>query len=125
MDFSYIGGSSWGTDQFSPTTVSGVPAEQLFITQPNINNHLSWPVQRHTFPVPAQKKQPVQQAPATPKKQSIVEQFANSEAISDDTLIIVMLAILIIICVCIYTNVRQSAENIKLLVTLLTAHDRR
>jgi hypothetical protein len=117
MDFSYMGGNVWGTDQVSSTTPMNYDMSDIFVTQPKIDKQLRWPVSEYKMPNP-QIKEKIK----IPKKRE--EGFVvGGEYIhmTENMLILLLLIILIIICSMVYSSVRETREMMKLVVSILAA----
>jgi hypothetical protein len=120
MDFSYMGGNEWGTDQILPSTPMNFNDSDIFMTQPVIDKQLRWPTPKHQYP------HPEMQAKSTlPTNQSNVEGFTDNYGgypqITENMLIILLLVILIVMCTMIYSTVKQTCEAIKLMTSILAS----
>ena len=59
------------------------------------------------------------------KVQSRIEPFVSDLNISNDTIMIMLLFVLIIMCSLIYTNVRQTNDSIRLLMAIVMSNKSR
>jgi hypothetical protein len=145
MDFT---SNSWGTDEISTSMSSQHPIMSgEFVNQSAINDVIAWPERGAKFPSPPKKLSknqydrnmhynPINQL--IPKKQTrrdiyarqnpaqtstqreISETFTNfTPELSENMLIIFMLAVLIFMCVMIYSTVKQTHETMTLLAGMM------
>jgi len=133
MDFSYVGGNDWGTDQIYAHNPVNYDDNDIFMTQPKIKKQLQWPVPKHRYPNP--KMTPKFSVPVKMHKghnegflgskgeslQGFVDQYGNYPQITENMLIILLLVILIVMCTMIYSTVKQTCETMKLMASILAS----
>ena len=123
MDFSYMGGNEWGTDQISSATPMNFNNNDIFMTQPKIDKQLQYPVPRHMYPNPRTQAKFALPPPRPQSKgmESFVDQYGNYPQITENMLIILLLVILVVMCSMIYSTVKQTCETIKLMASILAS----
>lgn len=123
MDFSFMGGNEFGTDQIFANNPVNYNDNDIFMTQPKIKKQLRWPVPKHRYPDP--KAVPMFSVPSPPQhKESFVDQYGNYPQITENMLIILLLVILIVMCTMIYSTVKQTCETLKLMASILASAPR-
>jgi hypothetical protein len=115
MDFSYMGGNEWNTDQISSSTAMNFDNNDIFMTQPKIDEQLRWPAPTHQYP------NPEMQMKYAPPHDGYVTSGSVPPQITENMLIILLLVILIVMCTMIYITVKQTCEAIKLLTSILAS----
>lgn len=119
MDFSFMGGNEFGTDQIFAHNPVNYRDNEIFMTQPKIKKQVRWPVPEHRYPNP--ESVPVFSVPHSKRKEGFTDQYGNYPQITENMLIILLLAILIVICTMIYSTVKQTCETLKLMTSILAS----
>ena len=126
MDFSYMGGNDFGTDQISSSTLMNYDMNDIFVTQPKINKQLQWPVPKHKYPDPVKKEKLVMSRQKNKMEGftrygSGLSTYDDHNQITENMLIILLLVIVIVMCAMIYSTVKQTCETLKLMVSILAS----
>jgi hypothetical protein len=119
MDFSFMGGNEFGTDQIFAHNPVNYNDNDIFMTQPKIKKQLMWPVPKHRYPDPAVV--PRFSVPPPQREEGFVDQYGNYPQITENMLIILLLVILIVMCTMIYSTVKQTCETLKLMASILAS----
>lgn len=123
MDFSFVGGNDWGTDQIYAHTPLNYNDNDIFMTQPKIKKQLQWPTSRHQYPNPNMTPKFSEGTDKMHKEyeEGFVDQYGNYPQITENMLIILLLVILVVMCTIIYSTVKQTCETIKLMTSILAS----
>lgn len=113
-------GAAWGTDEISSATPMDYYTNDIFVREDDIKKAIEWPVSK--YPDPAMEK--VATAPEGPPRAggfaNYVEGFADAK-LTDNTLVIMLLVILVVLCTVMYNSIRQTQETIKLMLAIIVA----
>ena len=122
MDFSFMGGNDFGTDQIFAHNPVSYGDNDIFMTPSKIKKQLQWPVPKHRYPDP--KAVPVFSLPLPQRMENFVDQYGNYPQITENMLIILLLVILIVMCTMIHSTVKQTCETLKLMASILASAPR-
>jgi hypothetical protein len=91
MDFDLYGENSWSGDEIYSDMPTNFAIDDIFITQKQIDKELAWP--------------PIKEVPVQ-KKESFDNRYPNSYVITESSLIIMLLIVLIIMSVFMCTTIK-------------------
>ena len=115
MDFTYFGGNDWGSDQILPSTQFNFDDNALFSDAKKIEKALSWPPKSRKFPMPRGDL-----ANALPHKaQSRIEPFVDQGMPNLDTMVLILLIAIVIICVSMYRSIEKIRGELSVLVVMM------
>jgi hypothetical protein len=115
MDFSYMGGNEWGTDQITPYTPINYGMDDIFVTHPKIQTEL-WNAPEKNIKIDPIIRQ-------EPNIDFFTDQYDGYPQITENMLIILLLVILIVMCTMIYSAVNKTCEMLKLMTSAIISRN--